>query len=252
MQIALDALKKAFTEAPVLAYYDPSRVVNIDTDASDYGLGSVMSQKGDDGRLHPVAFHSRKLMPAEINYDIHDKELLAIVDSMTRWRHYLEGAEHRIQIFSDHHNLAYFQTAKVLNRRQARWAQLLAGYDFVINFKPGTQNQKADILSRREEYRPEGGDENQPINSVLQEKHFSNSEGPSLLLTSARLCSILTPKWKSEFLEEVKKAALVDPAYQRELIAPGKNAMVQNGVLYFKNRLWISDDLDLKKVIRSS
>ena len=89
-----------------------------------------------------------------------DKELLAIVDSMTRWRHYLEGADHRIQIFSDHHNLAYFQTAKVLNRRQARWAQLLAGYDFVINFKPGTQNQKADILFRREEYHPEGGDKN--------------------------------------------------------------------------------------------
>ena len=72
------------------------------------------------------------------------------------------------------------------------------------------------------------------------------------MLTSARLCSIPTPKWNSEFLDEVKKAALVDPAYQKELIAPGKNATVQDGILYFKNRLWIPNDLDLKKVIMSS
>src|SRR3979411_2375608 len=120
MQSAFETLKLAFTKAPVLAYFDPGRVVYIDTDASDFGLGSVMSQKGGDGRFHPVAFHSQKLILAEINYDIHDKELLAIVDSMTRWSHYLEGAEYRIQVFSDHHNLAYFQTTKVLNRQQAR------------------------------------------------------------------------------------------------------------------------------------
>jgi hypothetical protein len=166
----------------------------------------------------------------EINYVIHDKELLAIVNSMMQWRHYLEGTEHQIQVFSDHHNLAYFQTAKVLNRRQVRWVQLLVGFDFVINFKPGSQNQKADILSRREEYRPEGGDENQLVNSVLQKRHFavtpfSNSvdtvrqkrkeiEGPSFLLSKARLCSIPTPKWKGAFLTKVKDAALVDKEYQ--------------------------------------
>ena len=77
-------MKKAFTEAPVLAYFDPSRVVNIDTDASDFGLRSVISQKGDDSCVHLVAFHSRKLIPTEINYDVHDKELLTIVNSMTR------------------------------------------------------------------------------------------------------------------------------------------------------------------------
>jgi len=95
-----------------------------------------LSQKDDEGKLHPVAFHSRKLMPAEINYEIHDKELLAIVDCFERWRRYLEGAAHRTEVFSDHQNLAYFTTAKVLNRRQARWAQQLANYNFVINYRP--------------------------------------------------------------------------------------------------------------------
>jgi hypothetical protein len=140
MQWAFETLKLAFMKAPVLVYFDPSRVVHLDTDDSDFGLGLVMSQKGGDGRFHSVAFHSRKLIPAEINYNIHDKELLAIVDSLTRWRHYLEGDEYQIQVFSNHHNLVYFQTAKVLNRRQARWVQLLVGFDFVINFKPGSQN----------------------------------------------------------------------------------------------------------------
>src|ERR1700716_4060531 len=229
IQSAFDTLKLAFTKAPAIAYFDSGQGIHIDTDARDFGLRSVMSQKGGDGRFHPVAFHSRKLIPTEINFDIHDKELLAIVDSMTRWRHYLEGAKHWIQVFSDHHNLAYFQTAKVLNRRQARWAQLLAGFDFVINFKPGSQNQKADILSRREEYHPEGGDENQPVNSVLQERHFavapfSNSidtvhrrrkeiEGPSFLLSKARLCSIPAPKWNDDFLSRVMDVVLADEEY---------------------------------------
>jgi hypothetical protein len=77
-------LKLTFTKAPVLAYFNPSWVVHLATDTSTFSLGSVILQKGGDGRFHPVAFHSRKLIPAEINYDIHDKELLAIVDYMTR------------------------------------------------------------------------------------------------------------------------------------------------------------------------
>ena len=108
------------------------------------------------------------------------------------------------------------------------------------------------MLSRREEYRPEGGDENQPVNSVLQKKHFSNSEGPSFLLSKARLCSIPTPKWNPEFLLQVKEASLTDEDYQRALLTPGKNVTNEDGVLYFKNRLWIPDSLELKKIIISS
>lgn len=252
MNAAFDALKKAFTEAPVLAYFDPSKPPIIEPDASDYALGSIMSQKQDDGRIHPVAFHSRKLIPAEMNYEIHDKELLAIVDSFQRWRHYLEGAKYRIEVFSDHRNLEYFQTAKVLNRRQARWAQQLATFDFVINFRPGTQNAKADALSRREEYLPEGGDENQPITSVLNKGHFSHSEVPTFMLSKARLCSIPTPKWNEEFFEQIKSAAPTDETYQKALVSPGKDVTNEDGILFVKNRIWIPDNKELKiQIIRS-
>jgi len=95
-------------------------MVIIETDTSDFALGAVLSQRDGENRLHPVEFHSRKFQPAEINYEIHDKELLAVVDTFKHWQPYCEGAMHQVQVVSDHQNLEYFTTTKVLNRRQAR------------------------------------------------------------------------------------------------------------------------------------
>jgi len=171
---AFEELKRRFTTAAILAHFNAEKPVIIETDASDFAIGVVLSQRDEENRLHPVAFHSRKFQPAEINYEIHDKELLAVVDAFKHWSRYCEGAQHQVQVFSDHQNLEYFTTTKVLNRRQARWAQELAGIDFRIYYRPGTQNGKPDALSRRSEYRPgKGGIENQPVTTVLQEKHLA-------------------------------------------------------------------------------
>jgi hypothetical protein len=127
--------------------------------------------KDDEGRLHPIAFHSRKFQPAEINYQVHDKELLAIIDSVKVWRRYLEDMLCTVMVYSDHQYLEYFTTTKVLNRRQAGWAQEVAAYDFKIVYRLGSQNRKPDTLLRREEYRPEkGGSEDQPITTILSPK----------------------------------------------------------------------------------
>ena len=118
-----------------------------------------------------MAIQSRKFSPAEINYEIHDKELLAIVDGFKHWRRSCEGTEHQVQVFSDHQNLEYFTTTKVLNRRQARWAQELAGINFRIYYRPGSQNGKPDTLSWRSEYRPEKGGGRKPAdNDSFREK----------------------------------------------------------------------------------
>ena len=90
------------------------------------------------------------------------QEPLSIVDCFKKWRRYVEGANHQVQVITDHNNLELFMTTKVLNRRQARWAQELAGYDFRIFFRPGKQNVKADYLSRRPEYRLEKGGDGTP------------------------------------------------------------------------------------------
>jgi hypothetical protein len=98
---------------PVLWHYNPTLLIIVEMDASDFAMRAVLSQKED--RVQPVAFYARKMIAGELNYDIHDKEMLVIVSSFKEWRRYLEGAEHSILVFSDHKNLEYFTTTKVLN-----------------------------------------------------------------------------------------------------------------------------------------
>jgi hypothetical protein len=88
--MAFNNLKQAFTSAPIFIHVNLEKPFFMEADASDFALGSVLSQLGDDDKLYPVAFHSRKFEPTEINYEIHDKELLAIVDSFEQWHHFLE------------------------------------------------------------------------------------------------------------------------------------------------------------------
>jgi RNase H-like domain found in reverse transcriptase len=91
----------------------------METDASDYALGAILSTFNAFGELHPVVFHSRTFSGAKLNYDVHDKELLAIFEAFKRWRHYLEGSALLIDLVTDHKNLEYFSTTKLLTRRQA-------------------------------------------------------------------------------------------------------------------------------------
>ena len=137
---AFEKLKKKFTSAPILASFDPEKKIILKTNASDQALGSCLSQPDSERRLHPVAYRSRKFSGPELNYDVHNKELLAIVDAFEEWRAYLEGSKHPIMVYSDHKNLSYFTTTKKLNRQQVRWAELLASYNFQIHYRKGSGN----------------------------------------------------------------------------------------------------------------
>jgi hypothetical protein len=129
---AFEALKEAFCTAPVLTHWVPDRPITIETDASDYALAAILSITLDSGEIHPVAFHSRSFNSTEMNYDTHDKELYAIFEAFRIWRHYLDGAALPIDVVTDHKNLEYFATTKVLNRRQARWSEYLCQFNLVI------------------------------------------------------------------------------------------------------------------------
>ena len=117
---AFDTLKSRFCEVPILVHFLSGRPTVIETNASDYTHGAVMLQECEDGPLHPVAFESRKFQPAEINYDIHDKEMLSIVAALKEWEHMLKLCQQEFMVFTDHKNLEYFASTKVLSRRQAR------------------------------------------------------------------------------------------------------------------------------------
>jgi hypothetical protein len=147
---AFHQLKLACQKAPVLRMFDPKKPLILETDASDYAIGACATQE-HDGKRHPIAYYSRKMSPAEQNYDIHDKELLAIVSALQHWRIYCEGAP-KLTIYTDHKNLLYFTTTKVLNGRQTRWSELLGQYKFEIKYTPGKDNARADALSRRSDY----------------------------------------------------------------------------------------------------
>ena len=108
---SFNALKSAFTSAPVLHHWVPDHQITVETDASDYAIAGILSITSDSGELHPVAYHSRTLSGAELNYDTHDKELLAIFEAFKTWRHYLEGSATPIDVVTDHKNLEYFSTS---------------------------------------------------------------------------------------------------------------------------------------------
>uniref|UniRef100_A0A3B4CC50 Gypsy retrotransposon integrase-like protein 1 n=1 Tax=Pygocentrus nattereri TaxID=42514 RepID=A0A3B4CC50_PYGNA len=148
-QGAFDALKLAFSTAPILKHPDPEKPFVVEVDASNTGVGAVLSQRsGIPLKLHPVAFFSRKLSPAERNYGIGDRELLAVKLALEEWRHWLEGAAHPFTVLTDHKNLEYLKSAKRINSRQARWSLFFSRFDFSISFRPGQRNTKADALSR--------------------------------------------------------------------------------------------------------
>ena len=151
---AFRALQQAFTSAPILQHFQPDLPLTIEADASDFALGCILSQPSLDGSLHPICFYSRKFTPAELNYPIYDKELLAVVEAFKQWRVYVEGAVIPVCVYTDHKNLEYFSTARTTSRRHARWAAALSTYNYTITFRKGASNGKPDALSRRPDYVP--------------------------------------------------------------------------------------------------
>ena len=127
--------------------------MRMEVDVSDYAIGEVLSMEGEDGKWRPVTFLSKSLNETERNYKIHDKEMLAIIRGLESWRHLLEEAKFKFEIWTDHKNLKYFMKVQKLNQRQARWALYLSGFNFTLKHMPETKIEKADGLSRRPDWK---------------------------------------------------------------------------------------------------
>jgi hypothetical protein len=184
-------LKERFTTAPILRHFDVSRAIRVETDASTFAVSGILSQLFEDEKWHPVAFVSRKLQSAELNYEVYDLELLAIVYSFKQWRHYLEGSQHTIQVLTDHYNLRSMRAVQKLNPRQARWAMYLGGFDFEIKHQPGKINP-ADGPSRRADYEQENPSLTQLLptlkNKLLAREEHSGARGSTPELSSVSAC----------------------------------------------------------------
>jgi hypothetical protein len=172
--------------APVLISPKSTKPFHIEADSSDFVTGAVLSQVSpEDGKWHPVAFFSKSLSPVEHNYNIHDKEMLAIIRSLQEWRHFVEGTEHQFEIWTDHKNLEYFMSAKQLNRRQARWSLYLTQFNFLLHHRPGKSMGKPEVLSWRADHGT-GADDNSNI-MLLTPKLFAVRALEGLEFTSLEL-----------------------------------------------------------------
>ncbi|KAE8875196.1 hypothetical protein PF003_g40665 [Phytophthora fragariae] len=152
-QDAFDAVKKSLASAPVLMQPDTSRPFHVVCDASDFAIGCALMQFDAEGRKRVVSYQSRQMKPAEKNYPVHDKELLAMRYALIKFRVYLLG-EQTFVVYTDHASLRTAMKSPHLSQRMARWLSFFAEYNFVLHYKPGKNKILADALSRRPDYDP--------------------------------------------------------------------------------------------------
>ena len=148
-------MKVVFTTRPVLVILELDKEFRVEADVSNFATGGMLSVKCDNDLWRPVAFISKALNETERNYEIHDKEMLGVIRCLEAWRHFLEGAKMKFEIWMDHKNLEYFMSSQNLNHRQACWALYLSRFNFVLRYIPGSKMGKADGLSIRSNWEKE-------------------------------------------------------------------------------------------------
>ena len=150
-ELSFRTLTRTFTESPILQHLDPAQPIILQKDTSGIPIAGILNQYNSFGALRKVNFQCGMCSSAAQNYDTYDLELLAIVEILKQWRHFLEGASHKVLFRCDHKNLDCFQTSKVFSRRQARWSETLTTSDFVIEQMEGSKNP-SDGPSRQPDY----------------------------------------------------------------------------------------------------
>jgi len=204
---AFEELKRLITSTPILVQPDQSALFRLETDASGYATGAVLSQLCEDDKWHPVGFTSKSLSSAERNYEIHDKELLSVVRGLEEWRHILEGTKHTIEVLNDHWNLTYFRESQNLNRRQARWSLFLSRFDFSLIHRPGRHSAKPDPLSRRKDHLTEEGDNQDQVMLLAERLDKSSEPNESVAVTRDDPTRVTLEGEEGGFLERVRDCA---------------------------------------------
>ena len=206
---AFKKLKWAVQHAPVLVTPRQDLDFVVTTDASGFAIGASLSQDSGEG-LRPCAFMSKKMIPAERNYPVHEQELLAIICALKEWRHHLHGK--KFKVITDHHSLRYLHTQPHLSARQSRWCEYLSQFDYEIQYMEGKQNVVADALSRRADHR------------------------------EAQVNATTTSVVSSEVLDEIKMLYDDDELIGRDQSSDDRAKAISKHKLKFEDGLWCRDD----------
>jgi hypothetical protein len=218
---AFNKLKQAITSAPVLINPDQTKSFTVVTDASGYAIGAQLCQDHGNG-LQPIAFMSKKMIPAELNYPVHEQELLAVICALDEWRHYLYGQH--FTIITDHRSLQYINTQPHLSARQRRWVEKLQQFDFTIEYKDGKSNVVADALSRRADHKGSVS-----INNI-SEINFSNS---------------LINQIKSAYVKDNDCTAIINDCNSNKLY----DYLIADGLIFKGDAVYVPNDEPLKSLL---
>jgi hypothetical protein len=262
--VAFRRLKEAIVKGPVLILPDPALPFVVHTDASGFAVGAVLQQDQGQG-LQPIAFMSKKMADAETRYPVHEQELLAIIQALTSWRHYLHGSKFVVR--TDHKSLQFFQTQPMLSGRQARWKDVLANFDFDIEYVEGKANVVADGLSRRSDHHQLSALGGSPGSrrahssgnpvvmarhncAALRSQHIFKVEGtPEMCAAVASTAASTVLSATGHLLADIKDAVQSDPAYrgaQRAASTTSTPLRLKKGFLYHGDRLYLPADAALR------
>ena len=253
-QQAFDTLKLAFTSALILTHWDLNAPIFVEIDASDYTLAAILSTQVST-EIHLIAFHSQTFSAAELNYDVYDKELLAIYEAFGKWRHYLERTSIPVEVLTDHKNLTYFQELKSLSRCQARWSESLSHFNMVIKFRPGRLGTKPDALTHRWDLYPKNSIDGFPEANPQNHRPLFTAKQLPPSVRVLHLSTVLPQTAQTldhESLHwDIKEATLASPELARQLestTSPGDNrwSVNANGLLCWEGRVFVLEGQDLR------
>ncbi len=250
-------MKKRVIETLVLSYFSSELKTFLESNSFDYVSVEILSQKENDDQIRSIVYFSKTLFLVECNYEIYDKELLAIIRCFEQWRAELQSVKTFINVLIDHKSLKYFMIIKKMNRRQTRWAEFLAEFDFKIAYQSEKKNDKTDSLIRRFEDR------------LIDESDNRNKHMHQTILSTEKVDSRIVQELNDT--EEDSELSLFDrikSVNQKDSTCTAIRDAIQNrkksfdemllkkfelieDTLFFKKKLWVFESDELKlKIIR--
>jgi len=228
------------TETFILRHFDQTHETILKTDSFNYVNDEVLSQYDDEEVLHSIAFYSKNMSSSECNYEIYDKKLLIIIQAFKHWRFKLKLTDISIKMFIDHQALTSLMKDKKLSRRQMRWVQKLADFNFKIMYWSDKQNIKIDALTRWADF----------VSRDFNNERIQYQRTTILTLNWMKIAdleknndqSIYKQILETNEIDEnctlLREAIARDEAQCKDIKL--KNCRVQNEILYKDSQLWVS------------
>ena len=239
-QEAFEELKEKIMSQLVLSLPRREEKFRIETNALGHAIGGVLSQE-QDGKWKPIAFLSRIMQAVEQNYEIYDKELLAIVEALIKWRQYLLDAKEPFEVWTDRKNLKYFREPHKLNGRQVRWYLKLQDYDFMLKHIPGKTNMKADILSRKDQVNTKEDNKNVQL---LKDKLWQQRMTVEITIMGENKA-----REESGILKEIRRIETREKEVIQALERNDGTTWEEDGLVYMEGRIYVPNNKKVKEEI---